>query len=230
MGKRLFFLSLIILSAAMGFQWFKNRPKSPPRPPRKVAVAVNLDDLEVATPRPSPDPATEPAEVATSTPPPEASDEPGDGEQPANLVASAPSEANQAAQPKEEGDPIILAFSRLTRTPFEPSPFIAMMEAAGKSKEEVVEGGEKKPTKPTSLMPGDFLGTIETPNALLAIVDSRLYKAGDLFNDIPIIKVGKELILLENESGKFIIPKKGVVVNIASDGTYTFADTFRKSR
>ncbi len=231
MGQRLFFLSLIILSIAMGLQWLKNRPKAPPKPPRRAAVAVNLDDLEVASQPQETAPATETV-AAPSTTNPDSSEGSEETSKPTKVVASATPDAGPS--PREEGDPVILAFTRLDRTPFEPSPFIAMMEAAGKpqkDKEGEREGGPtKKPIKPTTLMKGEFLGTIETPKALVAIVDSRLYKAGETFNDIPIVKIDKEVILLENDDGKFLIPKKGVVVHIASDGTYTISDTFRKSR
>ncbi|EKD83965.1 MAG: hypothetical protein ACD_39C00333G0001, partial [uncultured bacterium] len=46
MGKKLFFLSLIILSVAMGAHWQKNRPKTKAGP-AKPRVALNLQDLQI---------------------------------------------------------------------------------------------------------------------------------------------------------------------------------------
>ncbi len=232
MGRRLFFLSLIVLSVVMGVNWYKNRPKIKPKP-RKAAVAVNLEDLEIAsqTSRVATPSEAVPGEGSGETP----GEAPGDG-QPVEAAAS------EAAHPAEhaEGlaspsthiasdvDPVIQAFTALKRMPFEPSPFIELQKKAG-IPQEGESGEQPKIIKTTRVMQAPFMGTIETPTNLVAILDSRLYKAGDTFQDLEIKKIERHLIIMEDASGTVLIPKKGVVVNVASDGTYTYADTFGKA-
>ena len=46
--KQLFFISLIILSVAMGMNWFKNRPARPKKtPPKAPRQAISLEDLQL---------------------------------------------------------------------------------------------------------------------------------------------------------------------------------------
>ncbi|NLI75295.1 MAG: hypothetical protein GX442_02490 [Candidatus Riflebacteria bacterium] len=231
MGKRLFFLSLIVLSVAMGVNWFKNRPKIKPKP-KKAAVAVSLDDLEIAS-------QTTPVASAPGAATAEGSeDAPGAGpgeEQPIDAAAS------QSAHPEDHAeavtsapshvasdvDPVIQAFTDLPRMPFEPSPFLEMQRVAGTVQQSGTEE-EKKVVKTTRIIQAPFMGTIETPTNLMAILDSRLYKAGDTFQDLEIKKIERHLIIMEDASGTVLIPKRGVVVNVASDGTYTYDDTFGK--
>jgi len=224
MGKRLFFLSLIVLSVGMGINWFKNRPKAAPRP-RKPMVAVNLEDLQIGGSG-TPDVATASGDtpIASGATPQVAS------VTASNVASEAVTATNAGAASATEGiDPIVLAFNNLNRNPFAPSPFAAMMAKAGKTQEEQNGKVVEKKGKPTSVLSNAFTSTIETKTQLVAILDSRLYKLGDDFNGKSIKKLEKEMITLEDENGIYLIPKRGVMINLASDGKIiSVSDGYRK--
>ena len=125
MGIRLFYLSLLILSIAMGSQFYKNRPKQVPKKPPRPAASVNLDELDLQHP---------PGMASGSDETPE----PTGAEIPEGATASSSSgisSESAAIHPSDEQatsttDAVILAFEKLQRNPFEPSPFEKMIEQA----------------------------------------------------------------------------------------------------
>ena len=60
------------------------------------------------------------------------------------------------------------------------------------------------------------------------MINSKTYAVGDDFENKTIKEITPELVVLKDASGKFLIPKKGVQLNIAQDGTYTTDDTYFK--
>lgn len=256
MGKKLFFLSLILLSVVMGLNWYKTKPKKNIKPLLKNSsdnlnksnqgkFQENKQD-KIKTNESNnifSDEDANVSSVVSSTTIASSSEEEQEAEKNASdnvskqikdIQNNKASVANDTIDNPNvsQKDPIILAFERLKKDPFAPSPYTQMLKEAEKKKQQDLISSANKPlaisTKPISLLNRNFLGTIETSGKLLAIIDGRLYKTGDLYNDIPILRVDKQIVLLENEEGRYIIPKKGVNVNIASDGTFTIEDNFMK--
>jgi len=238
MGKKLFFLSLIILSVAMGIKWHKTRPPTKKGPARQ-RVALNLQDLQLqddanagSGDKSAPDPngeGGEPPEGENEEPvegdpengegtgePPEDAD-PEEGEK----IASGPSNLDPLLE-----DPIILALKKMKRDPFERSPYAKLVEDLQKKEEMAAMPVEKKSVQ---LLPANFTATIETRKELVAVIDSRLYRKGDAFGDKKIAEIKNEIISLESGKDTFLIPKRGVNVNIAEDGTYTVEDSYHKN-
>lgn len=237
MGKKLFFLSLIILSVAMGAHWQKNRPKTKAGP-AKPRVALNLQDLQiqdnetgVATSgetdkdKPvSPDDKddkvdSEKSEVEEQKSPDQADDEKSTTEEPAgDDVVTSQNTMNE--------DPIIFALRNMNRNPFEKSPYAQLIIELQKKEEVAAQPTEKKSVK---LLPANFSATIQTRKELVAVIDSRLYRKGELFQNKKILDIKSEIVSLESGPDTFLIPKSGVNVSIAEDGTYTVVDNFRKN-
>ncbi|GAB4275458.1 MAG: hypothetical protein Kow0029_16630 [Candidatus Rifleibacteriota bacterium] len=239
-GKQLFCLSLIILSVAMGMHWFKNKPKKKKKVSDRPRVALNLDDLQLQDEEPNKKQDKKEPSGSTDTDnnqdsPDETSPEnhgsPDSNENGNETAASGTSEIPDTASTTEElnpelNDPIIIALKSMPRNPFETSPYAKLVEelraAEDAPEEEVIK-------KTTNLINANFSATIKTKNELVAIIDSRLYRKGDLFQGKEITDIKPELVFLDTASQLFLIPKVGVKVDIATDGTYTFEDTFRKN-
>lgn len=236
MGKKLFFLSLIILSVAMGAHWQKNRPKTKAGP-AKPRVALNLQDLQIQDNETGDTTGGE-----TDKEKPVSPDEQGDGMDPENTE-----DGNQKSQEPDNGeeaseepavdaavaatntlneDPIIFALRNMSRNPFERSPYAQLVIELQKKEEVAAQPTEKKSVK---LLPANFSATIQTRKELVAVIDSRLYRKGELFQNKKILDIKAEIVSLESGPDTFLIPKSGVDVSIAEDGTYTVVDNFRKN-
>ena len=217
----------------MGMHWQKNQPKT--KPSQTKRVALNLQDLQIQD--------TEPAEAKK----PGAKDNPdqegenadpekpeGDtGEKtPENQVASETLTAKMPGEGAVSGDdplmadPLIVALRSMQRNPFERSPYAQLIQDLQKKEEIAAMPGEKKSVK---LLTANFSATIQTRKELVAVIDSRLYRKGEFFQDKKISEIKSEIISLENGTGTFLIPKHGVNVSIAEDGSYTVVDNFHKN-
>lgn len=233
MGKKLFFLSLIVLSVAMGVQWQKNRPKTRAPSQARARVALNLQDLQLQD-QPtgqagSDDAASETGEDAEGgSEDGGQNDEPGEGDEdgePKEPPEDA-SESTTAADTTSHDDPILLALKQMKRNPFERSPYAKLVEDLQKKEEIAALPVEKKSVM---LLPANFSATIQTRKELVAVIDSRLYRKGELFQNKKILDIKAEIVSLESGPDTFLIPKSGVDVSIAEDGTYTVVDNFRKN-
>ncbi|MFZ5949345.1 MAG: hypothetical protein ACOYXC_01470 [Candidatus Rifleibacteriota bacterium] len=250
-GKHIFCFSLIILSVVMGLHWFKNKPKPKKKVSDRPRVALNLDDLQIQDedpdgkkpvkdpenpdePEENPENQGDPNDPDSSTgKDPDSKDpkDPDQGDNPEVATASGtvPVTDNASAAidiPPELNDPIILAVKAIPRNPFEPSPYAQLVE---KLRELEEKPDEEEIKKVTELLRANFTATIKTRKELVAVIDSRLYRKGDLFQNREITDIGAELVSLDTESKLFLIPKVGVEVSIASDGTYTFEDSYKKN-
>jgi hypothetical protein len=234
-GKQLFCLSLILLSVAMGVHWFKNKPKAKPRPPSQTRVALNLDDLQIqddpqntgGEQQPAGDPDAPEDEVLsdpTETPPPDG-DNPADTD-PASSTESVTENTASGSTELVDADPIIAALKGISRNPFERSPYAKLVEEI-RAKEGLPEDtGEKKTV---TVLTADFSATIGTKKELIAVIDSRLYRKGELFQEKKIIDIKNELVSLESQNEIFLIPKVGVNITVAEDGSYSVEDNFHKN-
>lgn len=231
MGKKLFFLSLIVLSVAMGMKWHKTRPPKKPGQTRQ-RVALNIEDLQLQDNTGSDsgeEPVTEPGEEGTEPTEGEGEGE-GDSENTENAGDGAESADSESGDSQTTSvttdDPIILALSKMKRNPFERSPYAKLVEELQKKEEMAAMPVEKKSVQ---LLPANFTATIETRKELVAVIDSRLYRKGDAFGDKKIAEIKNEIISLESGKDTFLIPKRGVNVNIAEDGSYTVEDSYQKN-
>ncbi|MFZ2957873.1 MAG: hypothetical protein WA705_13380 [Candidatus Ozemobacteraceae bacterium] len=221
----------------MGQHWLKNRPKTPRVPQNTVKqTALNLDDLPIASSTPDGASGAENASDVSNTPDASGTEPTGTSEQVASETSSQASEAKHlvASQPLDtHTDRIMEAWMKVSRTPFEASPFLKMIEDSQKAKAaseaEALTVATQTVTvkrKPTQAISAAFSGTIETEKGLFAIIDKRTYQEGQDFGGRIIKKIEKSLITLENPSGIYLLPKTGASVSVASDGTVTFRDEF----
>ncbi len=245
-GKHIFCFSLIILSVVMGLHWFKNKPKPKKKVSDRPRVALNLDDMQIQDDDPNgkkpaqnpenPDETKEDPENGTPKDPknPDATsnegpENPPDPPEVANASDTQPVSETASGTGDlrpELNDPVIMAVKAIPRNPFEPSPYARLVEKL----RELEEKPDKEEVKKiTELIKANFTATIKTRKELVAVIDSRLYRKGDLFQNRKITEIGAELVSLDTESKLFLIPKVGVEVSIASDGTYTFEDSYRKN-
>lgn len=231
-GKQLFCLSLIVLSIAMGMHWFKNRPKTKPKKPSQTRVALNLDDLQLQDEIPATE-TNDTADDADEIDPENqqiagenATDSDPDGlATDTNRIKDLLASTTDSLDPVLN-DPIIISLRTIQRNPFERSPYAKLVEelrAREGIKDEVVE---KRSVK---VLTANFSATIGTKRELVAVIDSRLYRKGELFQDKKITEIKNELVSLEKGADLFLIPKVGVKVSVAEDGTYSVEDSFRKN-
>lgn len=226
MGIRLFYLSLLILSIAMGSQFYKNRPKQVPKKPPRPAASVNLDELDLQHPPGM-------ASGSDETPEPTGAEIPeGATASPSSGISS----ESAAIHPSDEQatsttDAVILAFEKLQRNPFEPSPFEKMIEQAQASAAAEIAANPTRTskTKPTEIMTTTFGGTIETKNALVAIIDRNVYRTGDTYLGKTIRKIEKTHITLDDAEKIYLLPKFGVKIQIKDD-TLSVVDEFKKGK
>jgi hypothetical protein len=220
----------------MGMNWFKNRPKTKPAKTNRPRVALNLSDLqlqdessttetgEIGTP--GDQPGTDAAGVADI--PAEGGEETasGDGEndQTASETVSIASSTIETTDPLLT-DPIIIALKQMPRNPFERSPYAQLVEQLKMAMEVTDEPVEKKSV---TLLNAEFSATIQTARELVAVIDKRLFRKGEAFQDKTITEIKNEYVSLESDGGIFLLPKTGVNISIAEDGTYTVNDSFHK--
>ncbi|HNW36190.1 MAG TPA: hypothetical protein PKM25_14725 [Candidatus Ozemobacteraceae bacterium] len=226
----MFYLSLIILSIAMGAQFYKNKPKTVPKQPKRPAASVNLDDLDL---RPSGENASDTSDGENASAPEVlASGTPGEiASAPGDLASGTevPSAEAGATSPAALEDPVLFGFANLSRSPFEPSPFSKMIELAQASAAASIAADPLKAskTKTTEVLSAPFGGTIETQDALVAIIDRKLYRLGEVYMGKTIRKIEKTHVTLDDHEKIYLLPKVGVRISISSD-TVSVVDDFMK--
>jgi hypothetical protein len=145
-SKQLFFFSLILLSVAMGMNWFKNRPKTRPVKSNRPRVALNLSDLQLQDGSEASDSAaigegeqsgdgensgeggdatTETGEAGEGEGEGEGSETTGDEKKPE--IATDTTEIASAAVDLMDSDPIINALKNMPLNPFERSPYAQLV-------------------------------------------------------------------------------------------------------
>lgn len=230
-SKQLFFFSLILLSVAMGLNWFKNRPKTKPVKTNRPRVALNLSDLQLQDEETQ----TETGEPATETETPVEGDTSGeenpdvvtDGGETDDTASSTVEVASSTLDTSDPlvSDPIILALKQMPRNPFERSPYAKLVEQLKMALEVSDQPIEKKAV---TLLTAEFSATIQTARELVAVIDKRLFRKGESFQDKKITDIKTEYVSLEADGAVFLLPKTGVNISIAEDGTYTVDDSFHK--
>ena len=207
------------MSIAMGRDWLKNRPKEPPKIKRPVAsVPIDLDNLASGTL------ASESSDTITSEPPEIASGAP----EIASGILEIASETASITAVISNKDPVDAAWEKISRSPFEPSPFTKMLEDAGKKAGGSGEAAIIK-RKPTHRLDAPFTGLVETDRDLVAIIGGRLFRLDQDYEGKTIKKVGTQVVMLEDPGAFYVMPKKGIIVNIASDGKVDITgDSFKK--
>ena len=242
--KHIFFLSLIILSLAMGLNWLKNRPKQikVQQPPAKTRQAVNFSDLQIQ--EDDVDEEDENEEDDEEKPQKnkknlnndnDNEDEESEEEEEGNKKSSknnkevVASESLSIENPLKD-DPLMQEYFKVTRNPFEVSPYTKLveklkLEAEMASRPKFFFKGEVK--VPKLMSKGKFTGTIETDRGLAALIDGSLYVIGSEFNGCIIKEIKLNLIILEAEKDEWLLPKTGVNINIDNEtGEYTLTDKY----
>ena len=251
--KQLFFISLIILSVAMGMNWFKNRPARPKKtPPKAPRQAVSLSDLQIQEEGDKEEDENDEKEEGKETTASQTSkvyegeveeeeeEEGEEGEHRTGEIASGTAElasgttdinasdSQQLENPLKD-DPIMKDYFQLTRNPFETSPYAQLVEKlrieaelAARPKEEV-----KEVVIIPKIMNARFTGTIETNRGPKAIVDGSLYEKGNELNGCIVKEIKMNMILLESETDRWLLPKTGVDIKVDPEtGEYTVTDNF----
>lgn len=231
-GKQLFCLSLILLSIAMGLHWNKNKPKPKPKQTGQKRVALNIDDLQLRDNPDSVDDTGEAGEKEDGEQTDPSEEEEGDEsspEKPPESTASASVEIASGTEQIDElgNDPIIASLRSIPRNPFETSPYAKLVEEIRALRNLPADVEIEK--KSVKLLNANFSATIATRKELVAVIDSRLYRKGELFQDKKITEIKNEIVSLEQGNDLFILPKVGVNVTLAEDGTYTVEDNFHKN-
>lgn len=216
-SKQIFFFSLIVLSVVMGVDWYKHRPIKP-KTPQAARTAINIDEIEPIEDNDSPE--TEPNQ--TSTKPDDGSDV-EESQTPESVVLKPKSKIEELAQT----DPVIASFLSLKRNPFEVSPYAKLIEQLKKKAEaEAVKVNQPKETAKVTRLNSVYSASIAIGTTLMAVIDSKTYKEGEIFNDMRIKEIKPEIVLLEKNNDKFLIPKRGVNLVISEDGSYSIEDTY----
>ncbi|MBF0542905.1 MAG: hypothetical protein HQM08_00655 [Candidatus Riflebacteria bacterium] len=246
-GKKLFFLSLIVLSAVMGYDWAKNRSPAGNfnRPPVQAQSLIN-ESLTIASEsqqvvsasETKPVPPVSSSEItAVSTPTVEAPKLP----EPDKTSPQTPQTAEpiQVASSSEE-EKIFAAWSSLNKEMFKPSPFLKMIEDVKREKEEREEMEKAKAAhvvvkkvnaRQKTILSAPFTATIETENSSVAIIDKSFYKVGQYYDGKKISEIKPSVIMLDDASTTYFIPKKGVQISISPDGdNVDVKDDFLKSK
>ena len=251
--KQLFFISLIILSVAMGMNWFKNRPARPKKKPNQAPrQAISLSDLQIQEKDNEKDEDEEDDEkeekesTASQTSKVyegevEEEEEGGEGEegekpegeQGSGELASGTTDINASdSQPLDnplKDDPIMKDYFQLTRNPFETSPYAQLVEKLRIEAELAARPKEvvKEVIIVPKIMNAKFTGTIETARGPKAIVDGSLYEKGNELNGCIVKEIKMNMILLESGTEKWLLPKTGVKIDIDSEtGEYSVTDSF----
>lgn len=254
--KQLFFISLIILSVAMGMNWFKNRPARPKKKPNQVPrQAVSLSDLQIQddNEKDEDDEEKEDKEDKESTASQtskvyegevEEEEEGGEGEEGeggekpegehgTGELASGTTDVNasdsQTLDNPLKDDPIMKDYFQLTRNPFETSPYAQLVEKLRIEAELAARPKEeiKEEIIVPKIMNARFTGTIETARGPKAIVDGSLYEKGNELNGCIVKEIKMNMILLESGTEKWLLPKTGVDIKIDPEtGDYSVTDTF----
>lgn len=215
-SKQIFFFSLIVLSVVMGVDWYKHRPIKP-KTPQAARTAINIDEIEPIEDNDSPETETNPATK------PDDGSEGKDSQTPESVVLKPKSKIEELGQT----DPVIASFLSLKRNPFEVSPYAKLIEQLKKKAEaEAVKLNQPKETAKVTRLNSVYSASIAIGTTLMAVIDSKTYKEGEIFNDMRIKEIKPEIVLLEKNNDKFLIPKRGVNLVISEDGSYSIEDTY----
>ena len=77
------------------------------------------------------------------------------------------------------------------------------------------------------IMNAKFTGTIETARGPKAIVDGSLYEKGNELNGCIVKEIKMNMIVLESDTEKWLLPKTGVDIQIDQEtGNYSVTDNF----
>lgn len=213
----------------MGLDWFKNRPKYVPKV-SKTREAIKLEELE--------------SEKKESKKEELEKEEEEEGEEEEEKEENKHKENNEDGEKghsreqnnkadneeTEQVDPVIVAFKQLKRNPFEQSPYVKLIEQL-KQREAEKLAVQNRPAEKVALpiqLNAQYSASIKFGKELKAMINSKTYGVGDEFENKKIKEITPELVILKDATGKFLIPKKGVQLNIAQDGTYTIEDTYFK--
>ena len=249
--KQLFFISLIILSVAMGMNWFKNKPARPKKtPPKAPKQAISLNDLQLQEnedDKEEDDDEKEkketPEQQTSKTYEGEVGEEEEENEEEKKEEGEQKSEGTELASGSAElsasdtlalenplkDDPIMKDYFQLTRNPFETSPYAQLVEKLRIEAELAARPKEviKEEIIVPKIMNAKFTGTIETNRGPKAIVDGSLYEKGNELNGCIVKEIKMNMILLESETEKWLLPKTGVDIKIDKEtGEYTVSDNF----
>lgn len=239
-------MSLIILSVAMGLNWFKNKPKFVKKQPAKARQAISLNDLQLLEEEEREEERVrkgkegleeeEKSRKKGEEELEEGEEELEEGERrekeevaSESLVIVA-SEAVTIENPLKE-DPIMAEYFKITRNPFEVSPYAQLVEKlrleaelAARPKEEL-----RKEIKIPVVLSARFSGTIETNRGLRAIVDANLYRRGDEVAGHKITNIKPNLIIMETDETTYLLPKTGVEISINQEtGEYDVIDSYEQ--
>ena len=238
----------------MGMNWFKNRPARPKKtPPKAPRQAISLSDLQIQEEDDKEEDENDEKEEGKETTASQTSkiyegeveeeeegEEGEEGENGTEALASGTTELASGttdinasdSQPLDnplKDDPIMKDYFQLTRNPFETSPYAQLVEKlrieaelAARPKEVV-----KEVVIVPKIMNARFTGTIETNRGPKAIVDGGLYEKGNELNGCIVKEIKMNMILLESETDKWLLPKTGVDIKIDPEtGNYTVTDNF----
>ena len=227
-GKQLFCVSLILLSIAMGIQWSKNKPKRKKKKKNRPRVALNLEDLQIKDEKKTPEDtdSQENTETTENNENSQAEVVASDSIEASSTIEIA-SQTNGSAtnQLASESDPILLAFMKLERNPFQKSPYAKLVEEI-RALQQQPEDTDEDIQKVVKKIEAKFDSTIKSKGKLIAIIDSQLYREGDEFQGKKITKITRELVSIDSPTSLWLIPKVGTKLSIASDGTYNISDPF----
>ena len=253
--KQLFFVSLIILSIAMGINWFKNNRhnfgKKPPETANKPKQSVNLSDLQLK----------EDEEENEEEEKEEDDSENKEGKEQGSKVYEGEVEEEEEGEENEEGkepkpetgeiasesaditasdtpplenplkdDPYIQEYFKLTRNPFEVSPYAQLVEKLRIEAELAAQPHEEEKVEikiPKLMANAKFTGSIETNRGPKAIIDGGLYEKGNELNGFIVKEIKGNMIILESGGEEWLLPKTGVTIDINQEtGEYTVSDTY----
>ncbi len=223
MAKRLFFLSLIILSVAMGFNWWKERAKMVRKPKIKIQKPVEFVEPENGSETVIAAGGETASETASGTGDPgEASETAGvaSGTETASGTAELASGTASSPAAITNQDPVLAGWDALPRNPFEKSVYSIMLQEAGKTQADTGEVSVVSKKKTFKVLSAPWSGIFETDSSLKAQIGGNFYMVGDIYEDKTILKIGTGAITLDDASFVYLIPKKGMTANVSSDGIY----------
>ena len=260
--KQLFFISLIILSIAMGLNWFKNNKhtfgKKPATNQPKPKQSVNLSDLQLKEDEDENENESEEEEEDDSKKQEgkdkaskvyegeveeeeegegeegedeneESETKPKEGEIASESIDITASDTQSLENPLKD-DPYIQEYYKLTRNPFEVSPYAQLVEKLRIEAEKAAhpEEEEKEVIKvPKLLSNAKYSGSIETNRGPKAIVDGGLYEKGNELNGFTVKEIKENIIILESDGDEWLLPKTGVTIEINPEtGEYTVSDSY----
>lgn len=127
-------------------------------------------------------------------------------------------------------DKLIKNLLQLRRNPFSYSPYLKMIDDLSVERTQIQEVSQQQQIvekRDVRIINARFTATIETEGKIVAVIDSELFKVGDIFRGNSIKSIKEEYVRLETEDTMFLIPKHGVNISIEESGAYTVVDSFR---